>query len=165
MEIFSYKCGWITIPVDNTWHKNRSKWKRGFYRQKSFERWKYRKRYYHRHSPTLARSIGCEASLNGTTHPAAFTTVLNIDKRTNERSSIVFDSDSSSVVCDNSANVHICNSRQSFIGELKSVTGHKVATIGGRGHAASGTGTVKWRWKDDTGNTHEYLDHNTLYFP
>ena len=24
---------------------------------------------------------------------------------------------------------------------------------------------VKWRWKDDEGNTHQYLVENTLYFP
>ena len=46
---------------------------------------------------------------------AVFTTVLNIDKRTNERSSLSFDSDSSAVVCDNSANIHVCNNRQSFL--------------------------------------------------
>ena len=45
------------------------------------------------------------------------------------------------------------------------MTSHKVATIGGRGHAPSGIGIVKWIWKDDEGNSHEFLIHNTLYFP
>ena len=66
------------------------------------------------------------------------TTVLNIDQRTNERSSVCFDSDSSSVVCDNSANVHTCNRQEDFEDILTSVHSHKYATIGGRGHAPSG---------------------------
>ena len=51
------------------------------------------------------------------------------------------------------------------MGELQPVTAHKVATIGGRGHAPSGVGTVEWIWKDDEGNTHQYLVEITLYFP
>ena len=52
-----------------------------------------------------------------------------------------------------------------FVGDLKQVTKHKVATIGGKGHAPSGLGTVKWRWVDDNGKSHEYLIHDVLYFP
>ena len=92
-------------------------------------------------------------------------TVLNIDQRTNERSTFSFDLDSSSVVVDNSANVHDFNKREPFVGKLILVRGHKVATIGWRGHAPSGVGTVKWSWKDDDGTTHEYLIPNVLYFP
>ena len=61
--------------------------------------------------------------------------------------------------------MHICNRRGDFEGELTPVRGHKVATIGGKGHAPSGTGTVRWRWKDDKGNPHEYLVRNVLFFP
>ena len=98
-------------------------------------------------------------------NPAVFTTVLNIGKRMNERSSLSFDSDSSTVVCDNSTNVHVCNNIQSFVGELQPITGHQVATIGGRGHAPSGIGTAQWTWKDDEGNSHQFLVDNTLCFP
>ena len=36
--------------------------------------------------------------------------------------------------------------------------------IGGRGHAPSGIGAVKWSWKDDEGNSHKILVENTLHF-
>ena len=67
-----------------------------------------------------------------------------------------FDSDSSIIVCDNSVNVHICNNQSMFVGELRSVPNTKVATIGGKGHPASGIGTVKWSWTDEDGKSHEY---------
>ena len=92
-------------------------------------------------------------------------TVLNINQRTNERSILSFDPDSSSLVVDNSANVHVCNKRESFIGKLTPVQGHNVATIGGHGHKPSEISTVKWSWKDYVGNIHEYLISNVLYFP
>ena len=95
---------------------------------------------------------------------AACTTVLNVDDLTSDRSTINFDSDSTSVVCDNSANVHICNAKRMFVGELSTTSNHTVATIGGKGHAPSGMGTVNWRWKDDTGKEHEYLVQNVCIF-
>jgi hypothetical protein len=56
---------------------------------------------------------------------------------------MTFDTDSSTIVCDNSANVHICNDRRMFVGDLSRASHTKVATIGGKGHQASGIGTVK----------------------
>ena len=99
--------------------------------------------------------------------PFAFTTVLNIDDRLNSLAQDVatWDTNSSSMVCDNSANVHICNDRKMFVGDLSPVTNHKVATIGGKGHQPSGLGTVRWSWRDDKGTLHEYLVENVLYFP
>ena len=52
-----------------------------------------------------------------------------------------------------------------FVGELRSVPNTKVATIGGKGHPASGIGTVKWSWTDEDGNFHEYEIEDCLYFP
>ena len=101
-------------------------------------------------------------------NPAVFTTVLNVDeraRRVRENGMFSFDTDSSTIVCDNSANVHICNSKSMFVGELRPVPNTKVATIGGKGHAASGIGTVKWAWTDEAGKSHEYLIENCLYFP
>ena len=97
-----------------------------------------------------------------------FASVLNIDERTSKKgtgSYFSFDSDSSSIICDNSANVSICNDKTMFVGDISKVQSHSVATIGGKGHFASGVGTVRWRWKDDYGSTHEYLVENVLYFP
>ena len=75
----------------------------------------------------------------------AFTAVLNIDERVTRRNNetISHDLDSTTMVCDISANVHICNNILVFVGELQRVTNHKVATIGGKGHPASGIDTVK----------------------
>ena len=99
--------------------------------------------------------------------PVAFTTVLNIDDRVNnlERDLSTWDTDSSSMVCDNSANVHICNKRSMFVGDLTPVINHKVATIGGKGHQPSGIGTVRWTWRDVKGKMHQYNIEDVLYFP
>ena len=97
----------------------------------------------------------------------AFTTVLNIDDRLNslERDLTTWDTNSSSMVCDNSANVHICNDLKMFVGDLVSVSNHKVATIGGKGHQPSGIGIVCWSWQDGKGSLHEYHVENVLYLP
>ena len=133
-----YKCGWLELPRLKIWRKNSHKRQHGFCRQRHFERWRYRRCHYHRHSAPRAQSASQDAGSSSVDGPAVFTAVLNIDKRTNECSSLSFDSDSSTMVCGNNANIHVCNNRQSFVGELQPVTGHQVATIGGRGNALSG---------------------------
>ena len=53
--------------------------------------------------------------LTGRLSVAAFTTVLNVDKRTSklqDGGAFLFGSDSSTVICDNSANVLICNDQK-----------------------------------------------------
>ena len=95
-------------------------------------------------------------------------TVLNVDERSQrirENGMMSFDTDLATIVCDNSANVHVCNSKSMFVGELRPVPNTKVATIGGKGHAASGVGTVKWIWSDEDGKAHEYLIEDCLFFP
>ena len=52
-----------------------------------------------------------------------------------------------------------------FVGTIEPCSNHRVATIGGKGHSASGLGTVRWTWHDDYGKTHEYLVEGVLYFP
>ena len=96
---------------------------------------------------------------------SAHTIVLNIDEKCGDQPAINFDSDSTTVVCNNSANIHICNDKQHFVDELRPVAQHKVATIGGRGHAPSGIGTVEWTWCDDKGKRHTYRVRNVLFFP
>ena len=76
-----------------------------------------------------------------------------------------FDSDSTTIVCDNSANVSICNTKSMYVGEMQQIHNTNVATIGGKGHPVSGIGTVKWHWKDDDGVGHEFLVEDVLYFP
>ena len=58
------------------------------------------------------------------------------------------------VVCDNSANAHICQHRHMFVGKIGKIgprTG--VAKIGGEDLRPSGIGTVKWSLDDDEGKT------------
>ncbi len=52
-----------------------------------------------------------------------------------------------------------------FVGTIKPCLNHCVATIGGKGHSASGIGTVYWTWNDDNGMKHNYLVKDVLYFP
>ena len=129
-----------------------------------------KKRRYHRPKKKKQRRCirtDCHPCTSDTTSNVAFTTVFNVDERVARRNNetLSHDSDSTTMVCDNSANVHICNNRSMFVGELQHVTNHKVATIGGRGHPASGIGTVRWIWTDDFGVKHTNLIHDVLYFP
>ena len=67
---------------------------------------------------------------------------LNIDDRVSNTSSVRFDADSLTVICDNSANVHICNNKSSFVGDIEMDKSLQVATIGGKQNASAGIGTV-----------------------
>ena len=81
---------------------------------------------------------------------------LNIDDRVSNTSSVRFDADSLTVICDNSANVHICNNKGSFVGDIEMDKSLQVATIGGKQNASAGSGTVRWKWKDDDGVFHTF---------
>ena len=96
---------------------------------------------------------------------SVFTSVLNVDERCRSRDMLQHDTDLSTMVCDNSANVHICNQRNMFVGDIRTVSNQQVATIGGKGHQPSGIGTVKWIWRDNFGKSHEYLVDDVLFFP
>ena len=52
-----------------------------------------------------------------------------------------------------------------YVSDITPVTMHKVATIGGCGHAPADVGNVRWNWIDDSGVKHTYLVENVLYFP
>ena len=65
---------------------------------------------------------------------SVFTSVFNVDERCLSRDRIHYGTDSSTMVCDNSVNVHICNWRNMFVGEIRKFSNQQVATIGGKGH-------------------------------
>ena len=92
------------------------------------------------------------------------TSVLNIDKSLQDYPT-TFETNSSTILCDNSVNVHICSSKSMFIVPMSRTVKHYVATIGGSKNSASGMGTVWWRWKDDFGKIHTLDIENVLYFP
>eukprot|EP00956_Cyclotella_meneghiniana_P031729 scaffold84308_cov35-Cyclotella_meneghiniana.AAC.1 len=98
----------------------------------------------------------------------ALTTVYNLDKRVQDLTgnAVTFDTDANFVVCDNSANTHICNDKSMFT-ELRPIVDQStVATISGKNSRPTGIGTVKWSWDDDDdGKTHEYELPNCYYFP
>ena len=71
----------------------------------------------------------------------AHSTVLNLDKQLQDQS-INFDTNSSTIICDNSANVHICNDKNMFISPPCRTDQHYVATIGGAKNSAAGMGTT-----------------------
>ncbi len=149
IRIVVFKLGLLCYPpCSNSRHHKRH---HRFHKSKS-------KRHQHRpHCLHHILSTGCRFH--------AFSTVLNIDDKTSNQTPLHFDSNSSSFVCDNSANVHICNDKTMFIGEIDSVESRAVATIGRKANRPSGIGTVKWEWKDDNGHKHSYLIKNVLYFP
>ena len=77
----------------------------------------------------------------------------------------MFDTDSTTIICDNSANVHICNDKSMFVGDILPDKSSQVATIGGKQNRPRGVGTVCWKWKDDGGKYHAFDIKNVLYFP
>ena len=172
-RIISYKIGWIRYGHPQCKRK-RGRLKRWSHHRK-IRRWRHRRKWKHyrrkgkrrlkQHCPPHATSSPSRFS---DSMPTVLATVLNVDERaqrTRENGMTAFDTDSATIVCDNSANVHICNERSMFVGELRPVPNTKVATIGGKGHAASGVGTVKWIWLDENGKAHEHLIENCLFFP
>ena len=95
---------------------------------------------------------------------SVFTSVLNVDGRCRSRDRLHYDTDSSTMVYDNSVNVHICNWHNMFVGEIRKVSNQQVATIGGKGHHPSGIGTFKCIWRDDSGKSQEYLVEDVYIF-
>ena len=69
---------------------------------------------------------------------SAITNVLNVDERVRTRDLLPYDTDSTTMVCDNIANVHICNKRNMFVVEIRKFTYQGVDTIGGKGNQPSG---------------------------
>lgn len=93
-------------------------------------------------------------------------TVLNLDNRIQTgNDAISFDTDSKTVVCNNSANVHICNDENMFVGKVIPTKMNCVATTGGEKSKAKETGIVRWKWKDDDGLLYSIDLKDVLYFP
>ena len=88
-----------------------------------------------------------------------------LKKRIRPRDLLPYDTDSTTIVFDNSVNVHICNKRNMFVGEIRKCTNQGIATIRGKGHQPSGIVTVCWIWRDDSGKSHEYIVKYSLFFP
>ena len=72
--------------------------------------------------------------------------------------------ESSTVICDNSAKVHIFYDKSMFISPPRTTDKHYVVTIGGKQNNAAGMGTVRWTWKDDTRKKNTFEIENVLYF-
>ena len=84
-------------------------------------------------------------------HRMAFTSVYNVDDKVKQpNGNCLFDTDASFVVCDNSANTHICNNKDMCVTFRKTTSG-MVATIDSELNKPESMGTVEWKWKDDKG--------------
>ena len=76
----------------------------------------------------------------------------------------LFDMDADCVVCNNSADTHICNNKDMFV-TFKKTTSGMVATIGEKNNRPKGMGTVVWKRKDDKRVSHTEQLENELCFP
>ena len=95
----------------------------------------------------------------------ALTSAYNVDDKVKQSNGTsIFYTNASLVVCDNSANTHICNNRDMFVTFNKTTAG-LVATIGGKLNQPAGIGKMEWTWKDNGGSVHTEQLENTLYFP
>ena len=87
-------------------------------------------------------------------HRMVLTSVHNVDDKVKQSNgNCLFDRDADFVVCDNFANVHICNKNDMFV-TFKETTSRMVAAIGGKLNMPKGIDTVEWKWKDDKGVTY-----------
>ena len=117
------------------------------------------------HKPTLkdvrqARKHHTKTQLHAfTTH---YATILASQIETSEH--LGFAPICDTVVCDNSANSHICRHRHMFVGRIVKIYSRTgVATIGGEDLHLSGIGTVKWSWDNEEGKTHNwFLEKNKI---
>ena len=91
-------------------------------------------------------------------------TVLNLDKKVQDEA-VSFDTDSVTAVCDNSANVHICNNKSMFIGKIRKTDKHCVATIGGQKNAATGIGRCAGNGKMTMGSNIPMILRTRFIFP
>ena len=64
---------------------------------------------------------------------------------------VVFDSDGSTVIVDNSANYHIRSEEDMFTDMIEPIISNGLATIGGKYLIKKGIVTVSWSWTDDEG--------------
>ena len=118
--------------------------------------------------PTTRKSGWCKrrsSKWKSSSKHHAHAIALNIDDKIGSSASVRFDADSVTVVCDNSANVHVCNDKSCFIDEILMDRSLQVATIGGKENTSAGIGTVRWKWKDDDGVFHTFEIQDVLYFP
>ena len=89
---------------------------------------------------------------------------LNMDKRVQDQS-LSFDTDAATIICDNNANMHICNNKSMFEGEIRRMDQHYIATIGRSKNSAADMGMVNWHWKDNDGKLHTIKIKDVLFFP
>ena len=93
-------------------------------------------------------------------------TAFNVDKRVPSTYLIDFDDSAvATIICDNSANIHICNDRNMFESMATANVNKVVATIGGQVNFPKGIGTVKWSWRDELGDVHTHRIEQVHYFP
>ena len=69
------------------------------------------------------------------------------------------------ILCANSANIHICNNRNMFESMNTVSTAKLVATIGGQVNFPAGIDTVIWSWRDDNGDLCTHTIKDVHYFP
>ena len=66
-----------------------------------------------------AHQASCQTSKEATCLPGG-AAALNIDENAGAEHSLSFDTDSHALICDNSANVHVCNDKRMYVGEIRS---------------------------------------------
>lgn len=150
-----YRCTKLIFSILARWIAKTKRWLRNcFVKARKQPAWTHYKR---------RKNRGCQKKYKW--HRLAFTSVFNVDDKVKQSNgNVLFDTDADFVVCDNSANTHICNNKDMFV-DFKETTSGMVATIGGKMNRPAGIGTVEWKWKDDNGVKHTQQLERVLYFP
>ena len=107
-----YKLGFVQGPTYHTYNPRRRGSGKSYIRSIRYKKDRHRKkRRSNKERATRSPFVKLLSS--------ALTTVLNVDERVRTRDLLPYDTDSTTMVCDNSANVHICKKRNMFVGEIR----------------------------------------------
>ena len=72
-------------------------------------------------------------------------TALNIGKQLQDQL-LHSDTNASTIICDNSANVHICNDKKIFVGPLRHTDHHFVTNISGSKNVSIHFSIQRFKW-------------------
>ena len=111
-----------------------------------------------------SKDRSCQFCLATLELPEILTKAFASDSR---GSTVSFDSDSTTIVLDNSATCHICNDKDMFIGNITPIPKDSqlgVETAGGTAKPV-GFGSIRISFRDNDGNMHVEMIEDVLYFP
>ena len=134
----------------------------------SFQFWSTREWFQCLHSVTLGfRHVVNESSGHRQSCFTVSDTIRHAFSLVTKAVHVTFDTDSKTIVLDNSATCHICNDKDLFVDAIEPLTAQSSAGVETAGGTASpeGMGCIKIHFHDNEGKLHSKIIKDVLYFP